>query len=198
VPSKRPSSVDPIGRFRRWLKAARKAGAPLAEAAALATVDSRQRPSVRYVLVKTADEDGLVFYTNRESRKGRDLARNPHASMVFYWDATGRQVRIEGRVVEVSPVEADAYWAERPRDSRIASLVSRQSEPLSSRAKLDAAYRAAKRRYRGMDVPRPERWIGYRLVPARFEFWTRREPRLHIRESFERAGDGWKETLLQP
>lgn len=198
MPRNRRSSEDPVRRFRRWLGAARKAGAPLAEAAALATVDSRHRPSVRYVLLKTADDDGLVFYTNSESRKGRDLARNPNASMAFYWDATGRQVRIEGRVVKVSPAEADAYWAERPRESRIASLVSRQSAPLSSRAKLDAAYRAVKRRYRGTDVPRPERWIGYRLVPARFEFWTRREPRLHIRESFERAGDGWKETLLQP
>lgn len=195
---KRRSATEPVDRLLRWLRAARKAGAPLAEAAALATVDSRHRPSVRYVLLKSADDDGLVFYTNSESRKGRDLARNPHASMAFYWDATGRQVRIEGRVVEVSPAEADAYWAERPRDSRIASLVSRQSEPLSSRAKLDEAYRAAKRRYRGKDVPRPERWIGYRLVPSRFEFWTRREPRLHIRESFERVGDGWKEALLQP
>jgi pyridoxamine 5'-phosphate oxidase len=198
VPRKRLDSADPIDRFRRWLKAARKAGAPLAEAAALATVDSRQRPSVRYVLLKTANDDGLVFYTNCESRKGRDLAKNPHASLAFYWDATGRQVRIDGRVVKVSAAEADAYWAERPRASRIASLVSRQSAALASRAKLDAAYRTATRRYRGAEVPRPERWVGYRLVPSRIEFWTRREPRLHIREMFERAGDGWKETLLQP
>jgi len=198
VPRNRRSSADPIDRLRRWLRAARNAGAPLAEAAALATVDSRHRPSVRYVLLKDASDDGLVFYTNCESRKGRDLAKNPHASIAFYWDATGRQVRIDGRVAKVSAAEADAYWAERPRASRIASLVSRQSAPLTSRAKLDTAYRAATRRYRGAEVPRPERWIGYRLVPARFEFWTRREPRLHIREVFERAGDGWKETLLQP
>jgi pyridoxamine 5'-phosphate oxidase len=153
---------------------------------------------VRYVLLKEASASGFVFYTNTESRKGRELAKNPHAALAFYWDATGRQVRIDGRVEPVSEAEADAYWTERPRASRIASLVSRQSRPLASRAALDAAYRAAERRYRDGEVPRPARWTGYRLIPARIEFWTRREPRLHVRELFERTRGRWKETLLQP
>ena len=191
-------SPAPIARFNRWLAAARRAGAPLAEAAALATVDTRRRPSVRYVLLKGADARGFVFYTNLESRKGRDLARNPHASLALYWDATGRQVRIDGRVELVDPAEADTYWAERPRASRIASLVSRQSEVLSSRKRLDAAFRAACRRYGEADVPRPARWTGYRLVPRLIEFWTRREPRLHVREQFEMTRGKWKKTLLQP
>jgi pyridoxamine 5'-phosphate oxidase len=188
----------PIARFNRWLAAAHRAGAPLADAAALATVDSRQRPSVRYVLLKAADARGFVFYTNLESRKGRDLARNPNASLALYWDATGRQVRIDGRVELVDTAEADAYWCARPRASQIASLISRQSEPLSSRAALDAAFRAASRRFPRDDVPRPARWTGYRLVPRCIEFWTRREPRLHVRELFEMTRGKWRRTLLQP
>lgn len=189
---------DPIRTFRGWLAAARKSGAPLAEAVALATVDARGRPSVRYVLLKGADADGFVFYTNLESPKGRHLARNPWASLAVYWDATGRQVRVDGKVKLVDTSEADAYWRERPRDSRIASWVSRQSAPIGSRADLEAKYRAAVKRFEGQEVPRPSRWSGFRLVPVRIEFWTRREPRLHHRECYTRQRGVWRRTLLQP
>ena len=191
-------SATPIARFNRWLATARNAGAPLAEAAALATVDARGRPSVRYVLLKGADERGFVFFTNLESRKGRELAGNANASLAFYWDATGRQVRIDGRATLVDDMEADEYWAERPRESRVASLVSRQSAAISSYAKLVGEYRRAARRYRDGNVPRPARWSGYRLVPRQIEFWTRREPRLHLRELFELRRGKWKRSLLQP
>jgi len=191
-------SAAPIARFNRWLAAARKAGAPLVDAAALATVDARGRPSVRYVLLKSADARGFVFYTNLESRKGRELARNTYAALALYWDATGRQVRVDGRVELVTREEADAYWAERPRASRVASLVSRQSAPLASYATLVSDFRSASRRYRDGEVPRPARWTGFRLVPRRIEFWTRREPRLHLRELFELERGKWKRSLLQP
>jgi pyridoxamine 5'-phosphate oxidase len=189
---------DPIAIFRRWLAAARRAKAPLAEAVALATADARGRPSVRYVLVKGADERGFVFYTNLESRKGRELARNPWASLAAYWDATGRQARAEGKVSEVEADEADAYWLERPRDSRLASWLSRQSAPIGSRAELEAAFRAAAKRFDGREIPRPARWSGYVLEPVRVEFWTRREPRLHHRELYTRRRGRWVKTILQP
>jgi pyridoxamine 5'-phosphate oxidase len=189
---------NPIARFNRCLSDARKRGAPLPEAVALATADARGRPAVRYVLLKEADGKGFVFYTNLRSRKGRELTRNPYASLAVYWDVTGHQVRIDGKVDLVSDAEADAYWSERPRESRIASFVSKQSAVLASRAVLDAAYRAATRRYGDGDIPRPEHWTGYRLVPSRIEFWIRREPRLHLRDLYEKKRGRWIKTLLQP
>jgi pyridoxamine 5'-phosphate oxidase len=189
---------DPTRRFKRWLAEARKRGAPLAESMALATADRRGRPSVRYVLLKQADGRGFVFYTNSRSRKGRDLASNPHASLAVYWDVTGRQIRVDGRVECVSDEEADAYWRSRPRDSRIASLVSSQSAKLASRAELDAEFRAAKKRFADREVPRPSRWVGYVLMPSCIEFWTRREPRLHLRELYEMRDGRWTKSLLQP
>jgi len=189
---------DPIKRFNRCLADARKRGAPLPEAVALATADARGRPTVRYVLLKGADQRGFVFYTNLRSRKGRELARNPHASLAAYWDVTGHQVRVDGNVELVSDAEADEYWGERPRESRIASLVSKQSAVLASRAVLDADYRAAVRRYGDGDIPRPEHWTGYRVVPSRIEFWIRREPRLHLRDLYEKKRGRWTKKLLQP
>lgn len=189
---------DPIRRFQRWWAEARKAGVPLPEAMALATADRRGRPSVRYVLLKGADARGFVFYTNRQSSKARDLRANPRAAIAFYWDAVGRQVRCEGHVSSVSAAEADAYWTSRPRGSQIASAVSRQSAPLESSGALMARYRELLRRYEGKDVPRPEAWSGFRLVPERVEFWTRREPRLHRRELFIRSRGRWTVKLLQP
>lgn len=189
---------DPIAKFRRWFAEARRAGVALPEKFALASADRRARPSVRYVLLKSADDAGFVFYTNVESRKGRELDANPWASMAFYWHETGRQVRVEGRVQRVSDTEADAYWAERPRESQLASAVSRQSRPIESRRRLVAALARLTRKYRGSPVPRPGRWTGYRLRPARIEFWTRREPRLHEREEFVRRRGSWTRTILQP
>jgi pyridoxamine 5'-phosphate oxidase len=189
---------DPIRRFQRWLAEARKAGAPLPEAMALATADRRGRTAVRYVLLKAADTRGFAFYTNMSSPKAHDLRANARAAIAFYWDATGRQVRCEGRVTKVSPAEADAYWASRPRGSQAASAASRQSMPMQNNRALMARYRELLQKYEGMDIPRPTTWSGFRLVPARIEFWTRREPRLHKRELFIRSRSGWTVKLLQP
>lgn len=196
--SRRRMAVDPIRKLGRWLADARRAGAELAEAAALATADGRGRPSVRYVLVKSIGKDGVVFYTNAASRKGRELAANPHAALAIYWQATGKQVRVEGKVRPVSEAEADAYWAERPRTSQAASAASNQSRPLAARAVLLREYRRLERAAREHDVPRPAVWTGYRIIPNAIEFWTRAEPRLHHRELFERKGHTWTRKLLQP
>jgi pyridoxamine 5'-phosphate oxidase len=190
-------AASPIVRFRRWFADAASAGAPLPEAIALATADRRGRPSVRFVLLKHVDERGFVFFTDGRSRKGRELAANPAASFAVYWDAIGKQARVEGRVAVVSPAEADAYWATRPRESRLAASASRQSAPLDSRAALLARWRALARRHPDA-VPRPPEWQGYRLVPRAIELWVRGDFRLHRRERFERRRGGWTRRLLQP
>jgi pyridoxamine 5'-phosphate oxidase len=189
---------NPIVRFRRWMREAAEAGVELCEAVALATADERGRPSVRFVLLKDVDERGFVFYTNARSAKGRELARNPRAALAVYWHQTGKQVRVDGRVTSVSAADADRYWTQRPRDSQLAARASQQSRTVSDRATLERAYRLVRERYEGRDVPRPPHWTGYRLVPRRIEFWTRREPRLHHRELFVRQAGGWRRTLLQP
>jgi pyridoxamine 5'-phosphate oxidase len=189
---------DPIAKFRRWMNEATRAGADIPEAVALATADRRGRPSVRYVLLKTARDDAFVFYTNAESRKGRELASNPRAALAAYWHPIGKQARVEGRIEQVAADEADAYWAERPPESRIASLASRQSRPLARRAALLDEVRRLQREYPRGDPPRPARWTGYRLVPDTIEFWIRAEPRLHHRELYVRRGRAWRRTLLQP
>lgn len=190
--------IDPIARFRRWYALAEEAGVAQHDAMALATSDRRGRPSVRLVLLKRADRRGFVFYTNARSRKGREIAANPRVAAVFYWHQTGRQVRIEGRVVEVSRVEADAYWATRPRESNLGAVLSEQSAPMASARAFLAAYRAIERSFRGRPVPRPRHWTGFRIVPSSIEFWTRGDYRLHHRELFTRTRAGWRRTLLQP
>jgi len=191
-------SEDPSRRFNRWLAQARDAGQPLPEACVLATADGRGRPSARFMLLKGAEPSGWVFYTNLASRKARELAANPEAALAFYWDATGRQVRVEGRVSAVDAAEADAYWASRPRQSRIAACASRQSSTVASRALLNKRFREIERRFAGRDIPRPAGWSGYRLRARRVEFWTRNEPRFHYRELFVRSSKGWNKRLLQP
>jgi pyridoxamine 5'-phosphate oxidase len=195
---KAPVATDPIQRFRRWYAEAPKAGVPLPEAMALATADRRGRPSVRFVLLKGVEDDGFVFFTNFESRKGRELEENPWASLAWYWDVTGKQVRVEGKVTEVSAADADAYWLERPLESRFASTASDQSRPVETRAELLAKYRELEKDFPDGDVPRPRRWSGLCVVPESIEFWTRAEPRLHRRELFTRSKDGWKSKILQP
>ena len=190
--------VDPIARFQRWFAQARRTGMPLPESMALATADATGRPSARMVLLKQADDDGFVFYTNGRSRKGHELAANPHAALVFHWSPLNRQVRVEGPVEEVDRAEADAYWATRPRASQLAALASEQSAPLATRAQLVARWRALSRRYAKTPVPRPRHWTGYRMTPQSIEFWTHREHRLHDRELFTRTRRGWKQTRLQP
>jgi pyridoxamine 5'-phosphate oxidase len=191
-------AADPIARFQRWFAQARRAGTPLPDAMTLATADRRGRPSARMVLLKGAEPDGFVFYTNSRSRKGHELRDNPHAALVFHWDRLNRQVRIEGPVKQVSAAEADAYWATRPRASQLAALASEQSAPLAGRAQLMVRWRALAQRYRGVPVPRPPHWTGYRLAPRSIEFWVHRDHRLHDREVFTRTPRGWSHKLLQP
>jgi pyridoxamine 5'-phosphate oxidase len=198
MPRSKRSSPDPVARFRRWFRQAQAAGFALPEAMALATASRAGEPSVRFVLMKQVDERGVVFYTNVESRKGADLRANPRASVVFYWDPLGKQVRFEGRIVPVGATEADTYWRTRPRESQLAALASRQSAVLADRAGLMRRYRELERRYRGAEIPRPAGWSGYRLVPRTIEFWIRRQHRLHERERFTRTHDGWRMVLLQP
>jgi len=188
---------DPVAIFRRWYAHAERAGEHLPDAVALATSD-RGRPSVRFVLLKGVDDRGVVFYTNLGSPKARHLRRNPRAEMAFYWDRTGRQVRIGGRVVPVSAAEADAYWNSRPRISRLGGIASRQSAPMPSRAALLARLGRITLRYAGRSIPRPAWWSGFRILPDRIEFWTRRAWRLHDRALFQRIARGWKKTILQP
>lgn len=191
--------ADPIAKFRKWFKGAKAASVPIPEAMALATADNRGRPSVRYVLLKGVDPDGsFVFYTNSHSRKGRELSANPYASLAFYWDATGQQVRVEGKLQGLAAAAADLYWASRPRGSQLASAVSSQSRELDDRRDLVTRYRTLERSLAGSEVPRPAHWLGYRVRPERIEFWTRREPRLHHRELFVRRGQSWRRTLLEP
>ncbi|MFQ5668374.1 MAG: pyridoxamine 5'-phosphate oxidase [Candidatus Binatia bacterium] len=189
---------DPIARFHRWFAQAQKAGVPLPEAMALATADTKGRPSVRFVLLKQADERGFAFFTNARSRKGRELRCNPHVSAVIYWNQLGKQVRIDGPVEALSTAEVDAYWVTRPRESQVAALVSDQSAELTSRAWLLAEWKVLRQKYRGKEIPRPPHWTGYRIVAETIEFWTHHEHRLHDRELFVRSKQGWKRKLLQP
>jgi pyridoxamine 5'-phosphate oxidase len=196
---RRMAARDPITRFQRWFAAASASHISQPEAMTLATADRRGRPSARMVLLKGVDSDGFVFYTNANSRKGRELLANPRAALVFHWGGgLGRQVRVEGRVEAVDPAEADGYWATRPRASQLGALASAQSHPIASRAALMARWRVLKRRYARAEVPRPPHWTGFRIVPDAIEFWTHRGHRLHDRELFTRTRRGWKRTVLQP
>jgi pyridoxamine 5'-phosphate oxidase len=188
---------DPFVQFRRWFKQAQRV-VRLPECMALATADAAGKSSVRFVLVRQADPRGFVFYTNVRSPKGQHLRTKPHAAAAFYWDPIGKQVRLEGRVEEVSAAEADQYWRTRARPKQLGALASSQSAPLSSRADLVARWKALGNRFRGRAIPRPAEWTGYRIIPHSIEFWTRRAARLHVRELFVRTRSGWKRQLLQP
>jgi len=188
-------AVDPLERFRAWFEEARSAGVEVPEAMTLATADAEGRPSARMVLLKSADARGFSFFTGYESRKGRELEANPRAALVFYWRPLGRQVRVEGTVRRVAEEESDAYWSTRPLRSRAAAAASRQSEPLESRAELEAEF---ERQLALGEPPRPERWGGYVLEPDAIELWQHHDDRLHERVRFTRAGEGWTEELLSP
>lgn len=189
---------DPIVQVRAWLEDAVAAGAHLPEAVALATVSAAGAPSARIVLLKGIDERGFVFFTNRSSRKGRELAANPRAALVAYWASHGRQARVEGLVAEISEAESDAYFATRPRGSQIAAWASPQSAPVAGRGELDRRVAEAEARHGGGRVPRPPFWGGYRLSPDAIELWQHRESRLHDRLLYRRARGAWELTRLAP
>ena len=188
--------ADPLRQFLVWFAAAREAGVPVPETMTLATATGDARPSARQVLLKGSDERGFIFYSGYDSRKGRELAENPHASLLFHWAAMGRQVRIEGRVERVRPEESEAYWRTRPPGSRLSAAVSQQSEPISSREELEA--RVEELRASGEDLPLPEHWGGFRVEPQAYEFWEHRDDRLHDRFRYTRAGEQWTLERLSP
>jgi pyridoxamine 5'-phosphate oxidase len=190
--------TDPLALFDDWLAQARASEPNEPEAMTVATAGADAQPSARMVLLKAHDLAGFVFYTHEQSAKGKDLAENPRAALLFHWKSLGRQVRIEGMVERASDAEADAYFATRARDSQLGAWASDQSHPLDSRATFERRFEEARQRFDGEDVPRPRGWIGYRVVPDRIEFWTAREHRLHERRLFTRDGDAWSEGLLYP
>jgi pyridoxamine 5'-phosphate oxidase len=189
---------DPLALFDQWYVEAKTTEINDADAMALATATPDGQPSVRMVLLKGCGPEGFTYYTNADSRKGEELASNPQAALLFHWKSLRRQVRIEGLVSEVSAEEADAYFATRGRDSQLGAHASFQSRPLDQRSTFEARYEEMKQLIEGRDVPRPERWTGFRVAPERIEFWTDRPHRLHERRLFVRDDDGWKEGLLYP
>ncbi len=197
-------SVDPllteaISTFRAKLDGI--SDLPIREPAAmlLATVDEQGRPSARTVLLRSFDERGFVFFTNSLSRKGRQMADNPYVALCMYWDAWAEQFHVEGRIEKIADEETDAYWIRRPRSSRIGAWASDQSDPLDSRETLLARFEEFERRYEGQqDIPRPDHWYGYRVVPERIEFWCGRDARLHERIIYELTDGGWSKGMLYP
>jgi pyridoxamine 5'-phosphate oxidase len=189
---------DPFRQFDRWFGEAARAGVRAPEAAALATASADGAPSVRMVLVKQTGEGGFVFFTNYGSRKGNELAANPRAALLFHWDPTGRQVRIEGPVQRLDPGESAAYVHSRPRASQLSALASPQSRPVANREQLERRVAGLAAQHEREELPVPDFWGGFRLLPEEFEFWQHREDRLHDRLRYRREDGGWRIERLAP
>jgi len=191
-------AADPYVLFDTWFAEAARTEPNDTNAMTLATSTPEGMPSARIVLLKGHDPRGFVFYTNTLSRKGEELAGNARAALLFHWKSRERQVRIEGPVESVTPAEADAYFASRPRISRLGAWASLQSQVLPERALLERRLAEIEARYPGDDIPRPPHWSGYRVLPSRIEFWQAAEFRLHDRTTYVKDGDGWRVGKLFP
>lgn len=189
---------DPLAQLEQWIEAARAAGMLEPGAMTLATADAGGRPSARVVLFKGIDDGGICFFTNYDSRKGRELAVNPQAALVFWWDRLERSVRVEGRVERVARELSERYFRKRPRESQLGAITSRQSAVVATRDELDARLAANEQAYAGREVPLPDFWGGYRLRPEVVEFWQGRRGRLHDRLRYRRDGGIWRIERLEP
>lgn len=203
--SQKPSYVirdlpqNPFLFFSEWKEKAKSFEINDPAACCLATVDSAGKPHARMVLVKSFDERGFIFHTNGESNKGQQIAENPHVALCFHWKSLRRQIRIEGTVEETAPEDADDYFASRSRESRLGAWASQQSRPLEKYEDLIAAHKEAEAKFEGQDVPRPPHWKGYRVIPARIEFWIDGPHRLHQRFVYEKQDDSnWAIHMLHP
>jgi pyridoxamine 5'-phosphate oxidase len=195
----RDVDADPVAQFHRWFAAAADAGIRMPEAMSVATATANGMPSTRMVLMKRCDERGIVFFTNYGSQKAAELAANPRAALLFYWDALGRQVRIEGPVARTSPAESADYTRSRPWGSRLSALASPQSRPVADRAELEQRVAELERELAGAEPPIDPDWGGFRLHPERWEFWQNRDDRLHDRLVYTPADEGgWRIQRLAP
>jgi len=188
---------DPLLQFERWFKDALAAQLPLANAMTVATVSAEGAPDARVILLKGVENGGFVFYTNYQSRKGRQLAARPEACLVFFWTQLERQVRIEGKVEKVTAAESEKYFVTRPAGARLSACASTQSEVVAGRAYLEAEVKKVKAAH-GDNPPRPAHWGGYRVIPSQIEFWQGRENRLHDRLLYTLAQGAWKIERLAP
>lgn len=190
--------ANPFEQFGRWLTQAVEAGVPKPDAMVLSTASGSGKPSSRIMLLKGFSEEGFVFYTNYESPKAKDLTENPRAALLFFWPQKERKIRIEGRVKRLSAKESEAYFRTRPRESQLASWISRQSRVVAERKDLETKLETIRKKFDGRDVPRPPFWGGYRVIPSLFEFWQGRENRLNDRFRYRKTAQGWKTDRLQP
>jgi len=193
-----PSAADPMALFESWFNDAKESEPNDPDAMSLATATPDGVPSVRMILLKRLGPDGFCFYTNKESRKGEQIAANAHAALCFHWKSLRRQVRVEGTLFEVTPEQADAYFASRSRESRVAAWASDQSREMDDRQAFLDRVAEADARFEGQEVGRPPHWSGFRLEPAMIEFWLNQPHRMHDRVVYRRKGDGWATARLFP